>query len=269
MRPECEKVEILRGRSLAYREPNLNRRQQWQHLEPLAAGLEAAGLFRSDIRQVDAVGTLRAEARGREARQLVFLGYRLQFHSLFSFHNPPPPTPRAPLCLKRVKRKFWSKVKNEGKIYEYTQAWDQKLHSQLQWKSRQGKVKKKNFPHLKNKKKLLGRWGSLVCLLSQVCQHLWISYNLWGLCWLTSTTRKCQDPHNPRTKSSNVSNSLYFISFIAEVCSWKNHKKNLGLVSWLLFLYLTQVFSVRSSKERIIEWVTFSFFRTLTFFIIF
>lgn len=93
MRPECEKVEILRGRSLAYREPNLNRRQQWQHLEPLAAGLEAAGLFKSDIRQVDAVGTLRAEARGREARQLVFLGYRLQFHSLFSFHNPPPTHP--------------------------------------------------------------------------------------------------------------------------------------------------------------------------------
>lgn len=131
------------------------------------------------------------------------------------------------------------------------------------------KLKRRIFHIWRTKKMLLGRWGSLVCLLSQVCQHLWISYNLWGLCWLTSTTRKCQDPHNPRTKSSNVSNSLYFISFIAEVCSWKNHKKNLGLVSWLLFLYLTQVFSVRSSKERIIEWVTFSFFRTLTFFIIF
>ena len=97
---------------MACREPNLNRRHQWQHVEPLAAGLEASGLFRSDICQVDAVGTLRAEVRGREARQLVFLGYRLQFHSLFSFHSLPP---SAQFCLKRVKRKFWSKVKNEGK----------------------------------------------------------------------------------------------------------------------------------------------------------
>lgn len=116
MRPECEKVEILRGRSLAYREPNLNRRQQWQHLEPLAAGLEAAGLFKSDIRQVDAVGTLRAEARGREARQLVFLGYRLQFHSLFSFHNPPPhPPPVLHSVWKEWRGSFEAKWRMRGK----------------------------------------------------------------------------------------------------------------------------------------------------------
>lgn len=117
------KSRDLRGRNLVSREPNLSRRQRWQHPEPLAAGLEAAGLFRSDIRQVDAVGTLRAEARGREARQLVFLGYRLQFHSLFSFQKPPPtpPPPHASFCLKRAERKFLKQSEEWGEnIWIYT-----------------------------------------------------------------------------------------------------------------------------------------------------
>ena len=179
----------LRGRNLVSREPNLSRRQRWQHPEPLAAGLEAAGLFRSDIRQVDAVGTLRAEARGREARQLVFLGYRLQFHSLFSFQKPPHQPPHPPMLhsvWKERRGSFWSKVKNEGKIYEYTQAWDQKLHSQLQWKSRQGKVKKKRIFHI--------WWTKKSCLADEahLCVYYLKSANIYGY---PTIFEACVDSH--------------------------------------------------------------------------
>lgn len=115
-RPEREKVRIWRE-VLSCREPNPDR---GQHLGPLAAGLEAAGWLKTDICQVSSVSTLCAEARGGGAHQLVFLGYRLQFHSLFSFHNSPF---SAPFCLKRVERKLRCKVKNEGKIYVYTTMW--------------------------------------------------------------------------------------------------------------------------------------------------
>lgn len=179
------------------REPSLDR---GQHLEPLAAGSEPAGRLTNDICQVNSVGTACAETRGREARQLVFLGHRLQLHSLFSFHKPPS-----------VLHSVW-----EEEVSEQSKEWGENIciHKLVtrSWKSRRERLKRRIF-HIWTRQKVTWQMRPTCIFIISACQHLWMCGNFCGLCWLTSTTHKCQDPHNPPEKSSNFSSFFDLIIF--------------------------------------------------------
>ncbi len=104
-RPESVKAGICRevsGHSRC-REPNPNRGQQWQHLDPLAAGLEEAGWLKTDICQVNSVGALCAEARGRKSPSASFPWLQVTVSQFVFF---PHTTLGAPFSLKRAERKF-------------------------------------------------------------------------------------------------------------------------------------------------------------------
>lgn len=147
----CDLIERERRR-----ESNL-----WQHLEPLAAGLEPAGCLRTDICQVEVSRhTHTVPGRGRrKSPSASFLWLQVTV-SLFVFF---PLTPLgAPFCSKRAERKFHSKAKYEqGKhtvrIHRVLLAWI--YRAKLIW--------------------LL----QLACVfIISLCQHLWIPCNFCGLC---------------------------------------------------------------------------------------
>ena len=221
----------------ACKEPSPDR---GQHPEPLAAGLETALWRRTDICRYTLCRT----------HQLVFLGYRLQFHSLFSLHKPPPPW-----CsiLFETRGEEVSKQRMTGK-YMYTQARDC-IHSAVnRLKRRTLHIWKKWFFFLTDEARLC-----LYCLrlpTSLDCLHFFVA------CVDSSPqfiNAKIHRTHRRNLPTSPIYSVLLFFNR-------RNHKKTLGTFSWLLFLCLSHLFHVQSSKEHIICFSNFQFFMTLTLF---